>query len=323
MQAPPISDSSLDRDIAKAAGRIRDGQLVAFPTETVYGLGADATNGEAVAGIFEIKRRPSFNPLIVHVLNKEIATQFVRFNAAADTLVEAFWPGPFTLVLSATTDNGIASLVTAGLDTVAIRVPAHPVARALLTATDLPIAAPSANRSGRLSPTRADHVTAEFQSEAPMVLDGGQCESGLESTIVDLTGGQPVLLRPGTITREEIESALDQPLGETQSEDKNAPSAPGQLVSHYAPAAPVRLNASDTKDGEALIGFGDNMPATTGPAINLSPSGDMREAASNLFDALRQLDRAGAKAIAVVPVPTTGIGEAINDRLQRAAAPRA
>lgn len=311
-----------DPVLVGAAAALRDGALVAFPTETVYGLGADARNGLAVARIFETKGRPSFNPLIVHVMDREMAGQYVTMTREAMVLADTFWPGPLTLVLPAREGNGTSSLVSAGLDTLAVRVPAHPVAQALLRAADCPIAAPSANRSGRISPTRAEHVRAEFGDTVPIILDGGASDVGLESTIVDLSGSEPFLLRPGGISKEALEAALGEELVAPERLVSEIPTAPGQLASHYAPAASVRLNAGAVDVGEGLLGFGSKLPDTSGPVVNLSAHGDLREAAANLFDGLRMLDAAGVSCIAVMPIPLAGIGVAINDRLQRAAAPR-
>ena len=301
-------------DLARAAALLRDGALVAFPTETVYGLGADARNGTAVAGIFAAKARPSFNPLIVHVPDAAAARCFVDWSDTAERLSAAFWPGPLTLVLPLKPGHGIAPLVTAGLDTLAIRVPAHPAARALLAAFGGPVAAPSANPSGRISPTTADHVLAGLSGRIAAVLDDGPCDVGLESTILGLDGPAPVLLRPGGLPAEAIEAALGAPLAQRS---ENAPlTAPGQMTSHYAPAATLRLNADAPAPGETYIGFGP------GPCdLNLSASGDLTEAAANLFTHLHSADAAGLP-IAVAPVPETGLGRAINDRLRRAAAPR-
>lgn len=303
--------------IAKAARVLREGGLVAFPTETVYGLGADATNGRAVARIFEAKGRPRFNPLIVHVTGLEAAREIARFGDEALTLAEKFWPGPLTLVLPLREDSKyrISELVTAGLDTVAIRVPAHPVARRLLAAADVPVAAPSANISGRVSPTCARHVEEDLGASADLILDGGATEAGLESTIVALVA-EPMLLRPGSLPREEIEALLGAALKD--SRDMRV-SAPGQLTSHYAPRATLRLDAERAGPDETLLGFGPDAPAG---ALNLSRAGDLREAAANLFAYLRALDAQGPAQIAVMPIPATGLGEAINDRLRRAAAPR-
>ena len=300
--------------ISHAASLLADGGLVAVPTETVYGLAADARQGEAVASIYAAKGRPSFNPLIVHVASVEDAQRYGIWNDEAERLASAFWPGPLTLVLPLKDGHGLASLVTAGLDTVALRCPAHPTAQALLAAFKGPLAAPSANPSGKISPTRAAHVLAGLDGQVNAVLDGGAAEIGLESTIVGLAGEVPMLLRHGTITRSQLEAALGEPLG--TSTTPAAVSAPGQLASHYAPEAVLRLNAEKLEENETLLGFG-NVEA----ALNLSPSADLREAAANLFDMLRQLDES-ASHIAVSPIPEVGIGIAINDRLKRAAAPR-
>lgn len=300
--------------IEDAAALLRAGELVALPTETVYGLAADARQGEAVAGIFAAKGRPAFNPLIVHVPSADAARAHVEWSQAAERLASAFWPGPLTLVLPLTEGHGIASLVTAGLDTLALRCPAHPVAQDLLLAFGGPLAAPSANPSGKISPTEAAHVLAGLDGRIAAVLDGGAAEIGLESTIVSLAG-PPRLLRHGSITREALEAALGAPVAEDVT--PAAVQAPGQLSSHYAPDAPLRLAARAAEPGEALLGFGDAEGAT----LNLSPSGDLREAAANLFAMLRELDKTAAR-IAVSPIPAKGIGIAINDRLKRAAAPR-
>ncbi len=301
--------------IAEAARIIRAGGLVAFPTETVYGLGADATQGQAVARIFEAKGRPRFNPLIVHLPDLEAARELAAFGDDALALARTFWPGPLSLVLPLSRGSRIGELVTAGLDTVALRVPSHPAARALLVAAGVPIAAPSANKSGRISPTRAAHVEEEFANTVDMILDGGRSEVGLESTIVALLP-QPTLLRPGSIAREDIEAALERPLADFQA---GKVQSPGQLLSHYAPRASLRLNAAEAMPGEALLGFGPRAPEG---ALNLSADGDLREAAANLFASLRALDASKPSRIAVMPIPLTGLGEAINDRLRRAAAPR-
>lgn len=299
---------------------LRDGALVAFPTETVYGLGADATNGEAVAAIFEAKDRPRFNPLIVHVSGLEAARALADFSGRAMELAAAFWPGALTLVLRKLPGCRIADLATAGLDTVALRVPAHPVAQALLEAAEVPIAAPSANRSGRVSPTSAAHVEADLGDRPAFILDSGSCAFGLESTVVDATPQNPRLLRPGAIPRAEIEAVLGFPLA--HADPQKGIASPGQIASHYAPRAELRLNASEVRDGESLLAFGDNVPVHNGACVNLSPKGNLREAAARLFAALRELDASGARMIAVMPVPAEGLGEAINDRLKRAAAPR-
>lgn len=300
--------------IAAAAETLAAGDLVAIPTETVYGLAGDARNGRAVARIFEAKGRPGFNPLIVHVADAEAAARYGHWSGTAQRLADAFWPGPLTLVLPLRTDSGLSPLVTAGQDSVAIRVPAHPVARALLRAFGGPLAAPSANPSGRISPTRAAHVAAGLGGRISAILDGGACGVGVESTILGLVGA-PTLLRPGGLPTEAVEAALGAPLA--RPAEGSAITAPGQLSSHYAPKAAMRLNAKTARPGETLLGFGP----TEGAALNLSPTGDLTEAAANLFAHLHRLDRQ-AHAIAVAPIPEVGLGRAINDRLRRAAAPR-
>ncbi len=299
--------------LAKAADLLRQGLLVAFPTETVYGLGGDARNGEAVAAIYEAKGRPSFNPLIAHVASTETAKRFVEWTDQADLLADAFWPGPLTLVLPLRPDHGISSLVTAGLDTLAVRVPAHPTAHALLTTFDGPVAAPSANPSGQISPTTAAHVRAGLEGRIAAVLDDGPCGVGLESTIVGLAG-TPALLRPGGVALEQIEEVLKAELHHHQPGDLLT--APGQLQSHYAPDAPVRLNARSRQGDEVLLGFG---PVDCD--LNLSSTCNLPEAAASLFAALHKLNDTG-RPIAVSPIPHHGLGAAINDRLRRAAAPR-
>jgi L-threonylcarbamoyladenylate synthase len=313
-----------DAAIMRAGALLREGRLVAFPTETVYGLGADATNERAVASIFEAKGRPTFNPLIVHVADIEAAKAHVRFTAEAEALAHAFWPGGITIVLPRLASSPLSLLVSAGLDTAAIRVPAHPLARKLLAATDRPIAAPSANASGEISPTRAQHVAASLghATALALILDGGPCALGLESTVIGFpANGHPTLLRPGAIARAEIEAVLGHALDAADVASGEAGrSSPGQLASHYAPRAMIRLNARKPEDGEIWLGFGD----IAGEArFNLSPTGDLTEAAANLFAMLRAIDDAAdGRRIAVAPVPREGLGEAINDRLTRAAAPR-
>jgi L-threonylcarbamoyladenylate synthase len=302
--------------IAAAAACLAAGGLVAFPTETVYGLGADAGDGEAVARLYAAKSRPRFNPLIAHVGSLEAARRLGRFDAAAETLAAAFWPGPLTLVLPKRLDASVADLALAGLDSVAVRVPAHRIARALLAGFNGPVVAPSANRSGHVSPTDAAHVLADLRGRIDMVLDGGPCPVGLESTIVACLDA-PTLLRPGGLPREAIERVLGRKLADAKAEDE-APLAPGMLASHYAPKASLRLDAETAEPGEALLGFGPTPAAT----LNLSPRGDLIEAAANLFSHLRALDASGATRIAVMKVPHDGLGEAINDRLKRAAAPK-
>ncbi len=304
--------------IAAAAACLKAGGLVAFPTETVYGLGADARNGEAVARLYAAKGRPSFNPLIAHVESAETARRFGRFDDAAEALAATFWPGPLTLVLAKMPDCPISDLALAGLDSVALRVPAHPLAHALLSAFGGPVVAPSANRSGHVSPTTAAHVLTDLRGRIDLVLDGGPCSVGVESTIVSCLG-EPALLRPGGIAREAIERVLGRPLTLT-SVPEDAPLAPGMMSSHYAPKARLRLNADRPNAGEALLAFGPDAPAADGMMLNLSPRGDTSEAAVNLFSHLRALDASGAARIAVMTVPSEGLGEAINDRLSRAAA---
>jgi L-threonylcarbamoyladenylate synthase len=311
--------------IAEAASILSAGGLVAFPTETVYGLGADATNAEAIARLYEAKERPSFNPLIAHLSGMDEARKVGRLNPAALLLAEKFWPGPLTLVVTAAANCAVCDLARAGLDTVAVRVPAHPAAQPLLQAVGRPIAAPSANRSGHVSPTTADHVMTDLRGRIDAVLDGGPTPFGLESTIVDCTSERPVLLRPGTIPRGAIEAALGFALAEAPFHSDEAPTAPGQLPSHYATRAQLRLDATDVQPGEALLAFGQPRPAGAERAaftLDLSPSGNLVEAAANLFAHLRALDATEAHSIAVAPIPAHGLGEAIRDRLMRAAAPR-
>ncbi len=307
----PFSDG-LDR----AADLLQQGRLVAFPTETVYGLGADARQGAAVARIFEAKGRPRFNPLIVHVADLDTALRYGRFDTDALALADAFWPGPLTLVVPLRPDAGLSPLVSAGLETVGLRVPRGDVAQALLHRFDGPIAAPSANPSGKISPTQAEHVLEGLDGRIAAVLAGGAAEVGLESTIIGCFD-HPRLLRPGGLPTEAIEAALGRPLAHAPVGE--TPNAPGQLASHYAPDASVRLNAEVVAPDEFLLGFG---PDATGAALNLSVSGDLVEAAANLFDYLRRADLLARGRIAVSPIPETGLGRAINDRLTRAAAPR-
>ena len=305
--------------VARAAETVRRGGLVAFPTETVYGLGADATDERAVAAIFKAKGRPRFNPLIVHVPDLAAAERLAAFDARARALAERFWPGALTLVLPRRADAGLSLLVSAGLETVAVRVPSHPVAAALLRAAERPIAAPSANRSGAVSPTEAGHVARSLGSAADggpdLILDGGACPLGLESSVVALSTPAPALLRPGGVTLEALEAAAG-PLA-IAADDDTAPKSPGMLSRHYAPATPLRLGARTADAGEVLLGFG---PGAAGAALNLSPAGDLDEAAANLFAMLRRLDDAGHDGIAVMAVPEPGLGRASNDRLRRAAA---
>ncbi len=315
MTNAPLSILQADpAGLAVAANMLRAGQLVAFPTETVYGLGANARDDTAVAGIYAAKGRPSFNPLIVHLSSLAMAETLCDFNDDALRLAGAFWPGALTLVLPLKPDSGISRLVTAGLDTLAIRVPDHPVAQALLAAFGGPVAAPSANPSGRVSPTTATHVADGLGHKINGLVDGGPCDVGLESTIISCVG-TPVLLRAGGIPAEAIEACLGRPLA--TSADPETPVAPGQLASHYAPKGSIRLNAKTAEPDEVMLGFG-----SVDAPLNLSPSGDLIEAAARLFDCLHRLDAMGATRIAVSPIPNHGLGVAINDRLQRAAAPR-
>lgn len=303
--------------IAEAAAILREGKVCAFPTETVYGLGADATNADAVLSIYETKGRPRFNPLIIHCADFGMAETLAEFPPLARSLAELFWPGPLTLVLKARPGNGLADVAMAGLDSVGIRIPAHTLARELIAAVGHPLAAPSANPSGKLSPTSAEQVRRGFDDRVP-VLDGGPCMAGVESTILRVEGERVVQLRAGALAREDIEAALGRKVEAAGKEAGIA--APGMMLSHYAPRAEMRLDAVP-QAGEAYLGFGA-APDFAGPMRNLSPQGDLREAARNLFAMLHELDATGMARIAVAPVPMNGLGEAINDRLQRAAAPR-
>ena len=301
-----------DDAIAEAARLILSGAIVEVPTETVYGLAGDATSGEAVAAIYAAKGRPSFNPLIVHVADRAMADRIASLSPLADRLANRFWPGPLTMVLPLRDGAPIASLVTAGLSTVAIRMPAHPVMRALIAAADRPLAAPSANASGSISPTRAEHVARTLDGRVPLILDGGATEAGVESTIIAVEDDRLRLLLPGPITIEMLTE-----IAPVDTTDTGAIEAPGQLASHYAPSKPVRLDATSARADEYLIGFGP-----IAGDVSLSPSGDLREAAARLFDLLHAADGSSASAIAVAPIPADDLGAAINDRLARAAAPR-
>ncbi|MCG7392393.1 threonylcarbamoyl-AMP synthase [Microvirga sp. ACRRW] len=317
--------SADEAGLAEAAAILQRGGLVAFPTETVYGLGADATQAEAVAGIYAAKERPSFNPLISHLESFEAAKVQGTFDDTARKLAEAFWPGPLTLVVPVAPTCTISDLARAGLDSVGLRVPAHPLAHALLKATGRPVAAPSANRSGRVSPTDADHVLSDLDGRIDAVVEGGASDVGVESTIVACLGGAPRLLRPGGVPREAIEALIGQTLESGLEGGEKNPLAPGMLASHYAPRAQVRLNATAIEAGEAILLFGpERMQGSeqAKAALNLSKNGDLKEAAAHLFSYLRQLDASGAQTIAVAPIPETGLGDAINDRLRRAAAER-
>ncbi|MBL8690328.1 MAG: threonylcarbamoyl-AMP synthase [Rhodospirillaceae bacterium] len=306
--------SPADSTIDEAVQALAQGRLVAFPTETVYGLGADSTSDAAVARVYEAKGRPVFNPLIAHVPGLAEAEPLVVMPESARKLARAFWPGPLTLVLKRRDNCPVSLLASAGLDTLAVRVPDHPVAQRLLRAAGRPLVAPSANPSGQLSPTTAAHVREALGDKVQVILDGGPCRVGVESTVVDLSGDRPALLRPGGVTSEAIEAIV----GPLSSAGEGPLRSPGQLESHYAPALPVRLGATEARPGEALLAFGP----TGGGVRNLSPSGDLTEAAANLFAYLRALDRPEHSAIAVMPIPEVGLGRAINDRLRRAAAPR-
>jgi len=312
----------------RAAQCLRDGGLVALPTETVYGLAADATNDQAVARIFAAKGRPAFNPLICHISDIAMARRLGVFDNTARRLAQTFWPGPLTLIVRRRGDCPVSPLASAGRDTLALRMPDHPTALALIARTQRPLAAPSANPSGGISPTRAAHVAEGLGDKVDMILDGGPCRIGVESTVVSVADNRLRLLRPGSITRAQLEAAagIDVSIGPAASTTGGTAGAqieaPGMLASHYAPKSPLRLNATAIAPGEALLAFGHTIPKTDGPTANLSPSGDLTEAAANLFALLRQLDTHAPACIAVMPIPQEGIGEAINDRLTRAAAPR-
>jgi L-threonylcarbamoyladenylate synthase len=308
-----------DREaITRAAAALRDGQIIGFPTETVYGLGGDATNEHAVAAIFAAKGRPRFNPLIVHVPGLVEAEPCAVFDLRARNVAAHFWPGPLSLVLRRRPDSGLSLLASAGLDTVAIRVPSHPVAQALLRATERPVAAPSANRSGQVSPTEASHVVDDLGDRVRLILDGGRCPVGLESTVLDLTGETPIVLRPGGVARE----ALIALLGPIAWPSGAAVRSPGMLASHYAPTLPLRCDVAEARPGEALLAFGAEPPPGFAEVLWLSRSADLDEAAANLFAMLRRLDRPSFTGIAVMPIPEHGLGRAINDRLRRAAVSR-
>jgi len=304
--------------LVQAAAILAEGGLVAFPTETVYGLGADATNDRAVARIFAAKGRPHFNPLICHVPDVNAVSEIATLSDTASALAERFWPGPLTLVLPRRADSKLSRLVSAGLPTVAIRVPAAATAVDLLRRFGRPVAAPSANRSGRLSPTTAQHVMADLGAAIDAVVDGDACDIGVESTIIGFADGEPTLLRPGGLSVEAIETVIGSVARPEGSGDPSAVVAPGMLASHYAPRLPLRTDAAQARAGEVLLGYGPAAP----PGPNLSPTGDLIEAAANLFAMLHQLDQSDATGIAVMAIPDHGLGRAINDRLNRAAAPR-
>ena len=314
--AEPSEDPFVEVAIQKAAACIKEGKLVAFPTETVYGLGADATNPDAVAAIYAAKERPSFNPLIIHVESVEAAEELVTFDERAITLAEANWPGALTLVLPRREDCPVSLLAGAGLDSLAVRIPAHPLARQFLGAAAGPIAAPSANKSGTVSPTTAEHVRESLGDAVDLILDDGACPIGLESTIIDLTSDTSALLRAGGVNVE----LLERQIGEIRiaGNDDETPKAPGMLSRHYATGIPLRMGATELKEGEALLAFGGRTLGPAAAVCNLSRGGDLREAAANLFDMMRQLDRPEYTGIAVMDIPDTGLGRAINDRLKRA-----
>lgn len=306
--------------LAEAAQILRAGRLVAFPTETVYGLGCLGTSNAAVARVYDAKRRPAHNPLIMHVADLKAAMRIAHFGPRARHLASQAWPGPLTLVLPRRAEAGLSGLALAGLETVALRVPGHPVAQALLRAVAAPVAGPSANPSGRVSPTLAAHVAQDLAGRVDLVIDGGACPVGLESTVIDLTDeNHPSLLRAGGMAREAVEAVIGAVATGT---DAARPASPGQLASHYAPRLPVRLDAVDVSGDEALLAFGPAGPGGARVTLNLSKAGDLAEAARNLYAMMRALDESGASGIAVSPIPMTGLGAALNDRLRRAAAPR-
>ncbi len=313
--------SVTDDVILEAAEILKSGGCIAIPTETVYGLAADATNGHAVAKIFDIKGRPSFNPLISHFHNIKQLNDFVELNDNSKLLSSAFWPGPMTLIVNRKQDCKISDITTAGLNTIAVRIPSHPTAQKIIKAAGVPLAAPSANRSGEVSPTSAIHVAESLGDKSPLIIADGSCAIGLESTVIDCTGNTPIILRPGAITADQVSDVLGFHI-ETDLGSHDTPKSPGQLLKHYAPNTSVRLKAYDVNEGDALLAFGSTKFIDVDKAIevlNLSEDGDLFEAASNLFSYMRRLDQTGAKTIAVMDIPTTGIGLAINDRLKRAA----
>jgi L-threonylcarbamoyladenylate synthase len=307
-------------EIRAAAELLRAGKLVAFPTETVYGLGADATNDAAVAAVYAAKGRPRFNPLISHVADVSKARELGRFNEDAARLAEAFWPGPLTVVVPRAQACPVSLLASAGLSSIAIRLPAHPVALALIREADRPIVGPSANPSGTISPTLASHVVSGLGSKVAMVLDGGPTHIGIESSVVKCMGGAPVLLRPGGLKKTDMETVLGKRLL-IEAMKAGRPDAPGQLEHHYAPRAKVILDVLRPRPDAGLLAFGPSVPRHSGPVLNLSHGGDLQEAAANLFRMMHELDETGVETIAVMPIPNEGLGEAINDRLARAAAP--
>ncbi len=310
----PSQDGDIEAETARAAQALGRGELVILPTETVYGLACDAGNALAVARVFEAKGRPRFNPMIAHVTGLAAARRIAAFDARACSLAEAFWPGPLTIVAPVADREEVCELARAGLDTVAVRAPGHPLAQAVLEAFGRPVAAPSANRSGRPSPTTFADAVEETGAAASVALDGGPCRVGLESTVVGVFEGRLLLLRPGGVTRAEIERIA----GPLTGSDAEGRRSPGRLARHYAPSLPLRLDAAAPEPGEAFLAFGPGAPAAD-LTFALSPAGDLAEAATRLFACLRAADRSGARAIAVAPIPDEGLGEAINDRLRRAA----
>ncbi len=322
MKQPAQNLEDITMPVHKAASILESGGLVAFPTETVYGLGADATNPAAVARIFEAKGRPLFNPLISHVASINAALELGQFNEAALKLAHAFWPGPMTLVVPFKFNARVCDLARAGLNTIAVRVPAHPLAHQLLAAFGRPVVAPSANRSGHVSPTTAAHVCEDLGQVVDLILDGGPTVFGLESSIFACLDNEVILLRPGSITRQMAEKALGHSIDDLASPNDAKPIAPGQLASHYAPRAQMRLDVHAPNAGEAFLAFGPQNAPQALALENLSPDGNLSEAAANLYAMLRRLDASGAAVIAVAPIPSIGLGEAIRDRLNRAAAPR-
>lgn len=312
--------AATEENIREAGRLIRSGRLVAFPTETVYGLGADACNDGAVANVFEAKGRPRFNPLIVHVPDTEGARELVVFDERARRVAKAFWPGPLTIVLRRTSGCAVSLLASAGLDTLAVRVPASPIARRFLAAAERPVVAPSANRSTAVSPTTAEHVLQSLGCAVDLILDGGPCDVGIESTVIDLTADPPLLLRPGGLERSALEAVLGH-LESPGSTNETEVRSPGMLARHYAPERPIRLHALEVREDEALLAFGPHPLSGAAITLNLSEGADLREAAANLFRMLRELDDPRVRGIAVMPIPSQGLGEAINDRLRRAATP--
>ena len=325
LKSAPVSvpestiQSATPANLKLAGKRLREGGLVAFPTETVYGLGGDATNDQAIARIFAIKSRPSFNPLIIHLADRAAAEKVAVFDDRARALAERFWPGSLTLVLKRRADTKVSALASAGLPTVALRAPLNDVAQMLLKFAGRPIAAPSANRSGNVSPTTADHVAASLGTAVDLILDGGTCEIGIESTVLDLSGDAATLLRPGAVTETMLRDVIGDIEAATASDAKR-PRSPGMADRHYAPAIPVRLNVASVEPGDALLSFGTHGITGFAAERNLSEQGDLTEAAANFYRLLRDLDWPGFRTIAVMPIPEEGLGIAINDRLRRAAA---